>query len=91
MVPTTPDLSDLQAWQDRAENEGRECVIGAVIVNAQGQAFVQKRSQERRLFPGCWDIVGGHVEPGETLLETLQREIAEETGWHLTRVVAILG
>jgi 8-oxo-dGTP diphosphatase len=91
MGSNTPDLPELQAWQDIAQNEGRECVIGAVIVNAQGRAFVQKRSQERRLFPGCWDIVGGHVEPGETLYEGLQREIAEETGWHLTRVIAILG
>jgi 8-oxo-dGTP diphosphatase len=91
MGSNTPDLSDLQAWQDLAQNEGRECVIGAVILNAQGRAFVQKRSHERRLFPGCWDIVGGHVEPGETLYEGLHREIAEETGWHLARVVAILG
>jgi 8-oxo-dGTP diphosphatase len=91
MGANTPDLSGLQAWQDLAQNEGRECVIGAVILNAQGRAFVQKRSQERRLFPGCWDIVGGHVEPGETLYEGLHREIAEETGWQLAHVVAILG
>jgi 8-oxo-dGTP diphosphatase len=91
MGSNIPDLSDLQSWQDLAQNEGRECVIGAVILNAQGRAFVQKRSHERRLFPECWDIVGGHVEPGETLYEGLQREIAEETGWHLLRVVAILG
>src|SRR5258708_8585944 len=84
------DLSGLQVWQDLAQNEGRECVIGAVILNAQGRAFVQKRSHERRLFPGSWDIVGGHVEPGETLYEGLHREIAEETGRHLERVVSIL-
>jgi ADP-ribose pyrophosphatase YjhB (NUDIX family) len=35
------------------------------------------------LFPGCWDIVGGHVETGEDLLTALEREIAEETGWQL--------
>jgi 8-oxo-dGTP diphosphatase len=91
MDQTPPKLSGLRIGQDPAQNEGRECVIGAVIVNAQGRAFVQKRSNARRLFPGCWDIVGGHVELGETLYEALQREIAEETGWHLARVVAILG
>ncbi|MDQ2717357.1 MAG: NUDIX domain-containing protein [Chloroflexota bacterium] len=91
MRSNTPDLLGLQAWQDLAQNEDRECVIGAVILNAQGRAFVQKRSQERRLFPGCWDIVGGHVEPGETLYEGLHREIAEETGRQLAQVVAILG
>jgi 8-oxo-dGTP diphosphatase len=39
----------------------------------------------------CWDIVGGHVEPGEMLYEGLHREIAEETGWQLARIVATLG
>src|SRR6266568_6064575 len=48
-----------------------------------GRAFVHRRSWDRRLFPGCWDIVGGHVESGEDLLHALKREIVEETGWQL--------
>ena len=91
MGSNLPDLSALRVWQDHAQNAGRECVIGAVILNDQGCAFVQKRSSERRLFPGCWDIVGGHVEPGESYYECLQREIAEETGWQLTRIAVNLG
>src|SRR5690348_12693067 len=91
MASNIPDLYDLHTWQDQAQNEGRVCVIGAVILNDQGQAFVQKRSRERRLFPGCWDIVGGHVEPGETLLEALRRETFEETGWQLARILTIVG
>jgi 8-oxo-dGTP diphosphatase len=66
-------------------------VVGAVIVDDRGRAFVHRRGHERALFPGCWDIPGGHVEPGETLLDALSREISEETGWRLTRVVASLG
>jgi len=27
-----------------------------------------------------WDIPGGHVEPGESLIECLQREVEEEAG-----------
>lgn len=56
-----------------------------------GRIFFQKRSPQRKLFPNTWDIVGGHVEPGETLEEAVRREIAEETGWELTIVLATVG
>ncbi|MCT9092557.1 NUDIX domain-containing protein [Streptomyces sp. ASQP_92] len=65
--------------------------VGAVILNADGIAFAQKRSPHRRLFPDCWDIVGGHVEPGESLPDALAREIEEETGWRLRRIRRLLG
>ncbi|QGK70001.1 NUDIX domain-containing protein [Allosaccharopolyspora coralli] len=61
-------------------------VVGAVILDGKGRAYIQQRSWHVRHFPGCWDIVGGHVEPGETLHQALAREVEEETGWDLTRV-----
>jgi 8-oxo-dGTP diphosphatase len=65
--------------------------VGAIIVDDQGLVFVHRRGFDRELFPGCWDIPGGHVEAGETPLDALAREIYEETGWRLRRVVADLG
>lgn len=62
--------------------------VGALIVDAHGRAFVQRRSRSRRTFPGIWDIVGGHIEPGETPQQALAREIEEETGWKLRRIGA---
>ncbi|MEU9123984.1 NUDIX domain-containing protein [Streptomyces sp. NPDC048506] len=56
--------------------DGEVWAVGAVVLNADGKAFVQKRGPERRLFPDCWDIVGGHVEPGESLLDTLAGAVA---------------
>lgn len=70
---------------------GELWTVGAVILNATGQAFAQKRSPDRRLFPDAWDIVGGHVETGESLLDALAREVDEETGWRLRRVSRFLG
>ncbi|MGW2952659.1 NUDIX hydrolase [Streptomyces eurythermus] len=65
--------------------------VGAVVLDRDGRAFAQKRGPRRRLFPDCWDIVGGHVEPGESLPDALAREIEEETGWRLRRVRRLLG
>jgi 8-oxo-dGTP diphosphatase len=62
----------------------------AVIVDDLGRVFLQRRSPTRRLFPDTWDIVGGHLEPGESALDALGREITEETGWRLAEVLAVL-
>lgn len=70
---------------------GEVWAVGAVVLNREGKAFAQKRSPDRRLFPDVWDIVGGHVEAGESLLDALAREIEEETGWRLRHVRRLLG
>lgn len=56
-------------------------IATALIVNTNGGIFVQRRSPTRRLFPGCRDLAGGHVDPGETVEDALSREVFEETGW----------
>jgi 8-oxo-dGTP pyrophosphatase MutT (NUDIX family) len=38
------------------------------------------------VLPGVWDIVGGHVELGETPHDALAREIHEETGWSMRQL-----
>jgi 8-oxo-dGTP pyrophosphatase MutT (NUDIX family) len=52
---------------------------------------MQRRTGSRRLFHDSWDLVGGHLDPGEPILAALAREITEETGWTLSRIVASLG
>jgi 8-oxo-dGTP diphosphatase len=44
-----------------------------------------QRSGQRSFYPEVWDVVGGHVEPGEALEQALQRELAEELGITPTR------
>jgi 8-oxo-dGTP pyrophosphatase MutT (NUDIX family) len=53
-------------------------------------AFVRHSSRcgkpIEQMFPNAWDTIGGHVEPRETLLVALEREVQEETGWTLDAV-----
>ena len=61
----------------------KQLVVSALIPDGSGRIFVQQRNLTRRLFPGCWDLVGGHVEDNEDAMSALRREIREETGWTL--------
>lgn len=76
-----PAKAPFEDKQVAAEHAGLRCCVGALVTDGHGHVFVHRRGWDRALFPGAWDLVGGHVEPGETLLEALVREVAEETGW----------
>jgi RimJ/RimL family protein N-acetyltransferase len=64
--------------------------VGAFVRDHRNRVFVQRRSERRQLLPGTWDIVGGHLESGESPEEALARELTEETGWRLRRVEAMV-
>lgn len=82
--------TDLEALRARAEREGCRIAVGALIRDPAGRVFVHRRGPDRRFLPGCWDLVGGHVEAGEDLLTALRREIEEETGWALSGTPALM-
>ena len=54
----------------------KRCACGVLVRD--GRVLLGKRSIERVLYPGVWDVFGGHQEAGETIAETLVRELAEE-------------
>ena len=56
-----------------------------------GRIFFQMRSAQRKLFPNTWDVVGGHLEEGETPEEAMRREVTEETGWRVSTILATIG
>ncbi len=51
----------------------------AVIVEG-GKVLLGKRTAYKPVYANCWDYIDGGVEPGETSLETLSREMKEELG-----------
>jgi nucleoside triphosphatase len=57
----------------------RICAIG-IIRNAKGEILVSKMPPKRGAYPDQWGILGGGMDEGEKLIDTLQREAMEELG-----------
>jgi ADP-ribose pyrophosphatase YjhB (NUDIX family) len=58
--------------------------VKVLLKNQEGKYLLLQRSAEK--YPdvsGRWDIVGGRINPGQSLIENLQREIKEETNLEL--------
>jgi len=51
--------------------------VGGVVVREGAVLLVQRAAEPLK---GHWTLPGGAVEPGETLIEAVQRELREETG-----------
>ena len=56
-----------------------------VILTHDHKIFLQKHSENDPRNPGIVHPFGGHVEAGETAVEAVIREIAEETGAKIER------
>lgn len=54
-------------------------IVTAALVR-EGRVLLVHRNPHRRAYPNVWDLPGGHIEPGETELAALTREIHEELG-----------
>lgn len=56
-------------------------VVHLHVFTPDGRILLQKRADDKDIQPGKWDTsVGGHVDFGETVIDALRREAAEELG-----------
>lgn len=68
----------------RAGGAGRAVVEVAVgiLIRTNGQFLLTSRPVGK-VYAGCWEFPGGKLEPGETVLQALQRELHEELGIYI--------
>ena len=66
-----------KAWAD-----GVVEVVGAAIVDDMGSPtrLLAARRTEPPALAGGWELPGGKVDPGESTVQALHREVAEELG-----------
>ncbi|MFI9311464.1 NUDIX hydrolase [Streptomyces triculaminicus] len=85
----TPDLLD-----DLARTAMRDgidkAVVGAVVARPDGTVLLLHRPADDYLG-GLWELPSGGVEDGESLIEALRREVAEESGLTVAAVGDYLG
>ncbi|WP_309647919.1 NUDIX domain-containing protein [Nocardioides sp.] len=58
-----------------------EIAVAALVRD--GRVLLAHRHLSRTAYPDCWDLVGGHVEPGELPEQAVVRECLEELGVHV--------
>jgi mutator protein MutT len=54
--------------------------VAGVVRDAEGRVLLCKRAAYKKIAPGVWHMPGGAIEAGETLAETIARELREELG-----------
>lgn len=54
--------------------------IAVAMLVRDGSVLMAHRHPRRQAYADCWDLVGGHLEDGETPEEAMRRECLEEIG-----------
>jgi 8-oxo-dGTP diphosphatase len=62
-------------------------VVVGILLKADGDVLLAQRPAGKP-YAGYWEFPGGKVEPGESLLDALERELIEELGVRIAQAEA---
>ena len=64
----------------------REKVATVIFINKNKEILLYLRDDKPTIhYPNMWSLIGGHLEKGENLIQTLKREIKEEIDYDLKK------
>ena len=72
-------------FEDGGKGQLRHAVVDTIVVK-NGKVLLVRRGTfngKPILESGKWALIGGFMERDETMKETAQREVEEETGWEI--------
>ena len=56
--------------------------VALAMLQRNGLWLLQLRDDiDSIIYPGHWGLFGGHLDPGETPVQALMRELQEEISW----------
>jgi len=74
--------------QDFTTTTKKQVVVDCLITDLHNKTvLIQQRSGTRKLFPYCWDFIGGHLEPNESIDDCISRELHEEANMQLVNII----
>ncbi|MFJ5924675.1 NUDIX hydrolase [Kitasatospora sp. NPDC092948] len=88
MTVTSPEF--VAGLAADAEAAGITGLVAAAVINHEGRVLLVRRNPDDYLG-GMWEIPSGTVEPGESILEAMFRETAEETGLTVDQITGYIG
>ena len=83
-IQQDPQFIDSKFKQNKAENITHRDTVRCIIINQNQQiCLLHSRAKDYYAIPG------GGIEPNETLLQTLDREVYEETGYTIKNPIPL--
>jgi isopentenyldiphosphate isomerase len=84
LVDIVDDDDQVIATVSRSQMRARRLLhrsVGIAVTSTDGRLLIHRRSDDKDIWPGWWDIAaGGVVASGETYAQAARRELAEELG-----------
>ncbi|HZP55654.1 MAG TPA: NUDIX hydrolase, partial [Candidatus Saccharimonadales bacterium] len=60
------------------------CALIHQKVDGVEKVFLAKRADTKKFMPGIYELLGGHIDFGEKVVDGLKREVKEETGMNIS-------